>query len=82
MYLPTVRGETRMPSLISNSLAIRSSPHTGFSEAILRISARSSAGIGGRPSLHLNRQNNRHPARCQRMIVSRPHDYDDIMPIE
>ncbi len=69
MYLPTVRGETRIPNLISNSLAIRSSPHTGFSAAILRIRARSSAGIGGRPSLHLNRQNNRHPARCQRMIV-------------
>jgi len=35
MYLPTVRGETRIPSLISNSLAIRSSLHTRFSAAIL-----------------------------------------------
>ena len=58
-----------MPSLTISSFAIRSSPHTGFSEAILRISARSSVGIGGRPSLPLNRQNNRHPIRCQRMIV-------------
>lgn len=56
---------------VSSSFAIRSSPHTGFSEAILRISVRSSAGIGGRPSLHLNRQNNRHPVRCQRMIARR-----------
>jgi len=38
MYLPTVRGETRIPSFISNSLAIRCSPHPQFSEAILRIS--------------------------------------------
>lgn len=70
MYFLTVRGETRIPSLISSSLAIHSSPHTGFSAAILRISARSSGGIGGRPRLHLNRQNNRHPARCQRTIVA------------
>ena len=68
MYLPTVRGETRIPSFISNSLAIRSSPHPQFSEAILRISALNSAGIGGRPILHLSRQNKRHPAPCQRMI--------------
>ena len=69
MYFPTVRGETRIPSLTRSSWAIRSSPHTGFSEAIVRISSRSSAGIGGRPSLHLNRQNSRHPIRCQRMMV-------------
>ena len=58
-----------MPSLTSSSFAIRSSPHTGLSQAILRISVRNSVGIGGRPSLHLNRQNKRHPVRCQRIIV-------------
>src|SRR5262249_16257263 len=30
-YLPMVRGETRMPSLSFNSLAMRSSPQVGFS---------------------------------------------------
>jgi hypothetical protein len=69
MDLRTVLGETRTPSFINNSLAMRSSPHSGFSAAIVRISARSSTGIGGRPSLHLNRQNNRQPARCQRRTV-------------
>ena len=46
MYLRTVRGEIRTPSLSSSSLAIRSSPHSTFSRAILRISSRSSSGIG------------------------------------
>jgi hypothetical protein len=40
-----------------------------FSFAIRRISARSSAGIGGRPGRDLRRQNNFHPARCQRINV-------------
>ena len=70
MYLRTVRGETRKPSFSSNSLAILSSPHSGFSMAIRRISWRSSSGIGGRPGLDLQRQNRRHPARCQRINVS------------
>jgi len=70
MYLRTVRGETRIPSLSSSSLAIRSSPHRRFSIAILRISARNSFGMGGRPGRHFNRQNNRQPARCQRIIVA------------
>jgi hypothetical protein len=34
MYLRTVRGETRRPSLSNSSLAIRSSPHSGFYVAI------------------------------------------------
>jgi hypothetical protein len=59
-----------MPSFTNNSLAILSSPHTGFSRAILRISARSSTGIRGRPGRrHFHRQNSRHPARCHRIIV-------------
>jgi hypothetical protein len=33
-YFPTVRGETRMPSLSFSSLAMRSSPQLAFSEAI------------------------------------------------
>jgi hypothetical protein len=53
MYFLTVRGETCNPNLSINSLAIRSSPHRGFSLAILRINARSSAGIGGRPDCDL-----------------------------
>jgi DNA-binding transcriptional MocR family regulator len=58
-----------MPSFTNNSLAMRSSPHSGFSAPILRIRQRSPAGIGGRPDLHFNRQNIRQPARCQRRIV-------------
>ena len=34
MYLRMVRGNTRRPSLSTSSLAIRSSPHDGFSEAM------------------------------------------------
>jgi hypothetical protein len=49
MYLPTVRGDTRIPSLTNSSLAIRSSPHNGFSAAILRIRLRNSSGIGSHP---------------------------------
>src|SRR5437667_365499 len=30
MYLPTVLGDTRIPSLTKRSLAIRSSPHNGI----------------------------------------------------
>ena len=41
MYFRTVRGETRIPNLTSNSLAMRSSPQSGFSVAIRRIRARS-----------------------------------------
>ena len=69
MYLRTVRGETRIPSLSSSSFAIRSSPHNGFSVAILRIRLRSSSGIGGRPALHFQRQKIRQPSRCHRTTV-------------
>lgn len=79
MYLPTVRGETRIPSLTSSSFAIRSSPHTGFSEAILQISARSSAGIGGRPSLHLNRPEQSPSHTVPAEDRSRTHDYDCVV---
>ncbi len=70
MYLRRVRGETRKPSFSSNSLAILSSPHRGFSVAMRRINWRSSSGIGGRPGLDLQRQNRRQLARCQRINVS------------
>jgi hypothetical protein len=60
MYLRTVRGEMRLPSLSSSSLAIRSSPQRGFSLDIRRISARSSAGIGRRPRRDLIRHSSRH----------------------
>ena len=35
-----------------------------------RIRACNCWGIGGRPGRDLSRQNNLHPARCQRIIVS------------
>ena len=70
MYLRTVRGEIRIPSLSRSSLAIRSSPHSTFSRAILRISSRSSIGIAGRPARDFIRQSNLQPARCQRIIVA------------
>jgi len=69
-YLLTVRGDTRIPSFNINSLAMRSSPHEGFSSAIWRISTCSSTGIGGRPGRDFNRQNSFHPARCKRISVS------------
>jgi hypothetical protein len=71
MYLPTVLGETWFPSLTNSSLPIRSSPHNGFSAAILRIRLRSSGGIGGRPALHFQRQKSRQRSRCQRTMVDR-----------
>src|SRR5580700_9137780 len=64
-----VRGDTRRPSLSSNSLAIRSSPHEGLSPAILRIRRWSSGGIRGRPDWHFRGQKNWKPLRCQPMKV-------------
>jgi hypothetical protein len=69
MYFRTVRGDTRSPSLSSNSLAIRSSPQDGLSCAMVRMRARSSAGIGGRPGRDFQRQNRRKPSRCHRTKV-------------
>jgi hypothetical protein len=68
-YLRIVRGDTRRPSFSSNSFAMRSSPHEGFSSAILRIRTWSSGGIGGRPARHFLRQKNRKPWRCQAIKV-------------
>ena len=51
------------------TLAIRSSPHTGFSMAILRIRIRSSAGIRGRPGRHFHLHNSLQPARRHRIMV-------------
>jgi hypothetical protein len=42
-------GRHRIPIFSSNSLAMRPSPHEGFSFAIRRINACSPPGIGGRP---------------------------------
>jgi hypothetical protein len=64
------RAAIRMPNFSSSSLAIRSSPHKRFSLAILRISARSSFGIGGRPGRDFMRHRSRQPARCQRIMVA------------
>ena len=69
MYFRTVRGETRTPSFTNNSFAIRSSPQSGFSVAIRRMSCRSSSGIGGRPALLFQRQKMRQPSRCPPMTV-------------
>lgn len=69
-YFLTVRGETRIPSFRSSSLAMRSSPHNGFSLAIRRIRAWVGAGIGGRPGRDFRRQNSFHPIRRQRISVS------------
>ena len=49
---------------------MRSSPQEGFSFAMRRIRARNALGIGGRPGRDFHRQNNFHPARCQRIIVA------------
>ena len=68
-YFRMVRGDKRKPSFSSNSLAIRSSPHEGFSPAILRIRRWRSGGIRGRPDWHFLRQKSWKPLRCQPMKV-------------
>ena len=45
-------------------------PQSAFSLAILRIRARSSNGIRGRPGRKLSLQKRRHPERCQPIIVA------------
>jgi hypothetical protein len=69
MYFRMVRGDTRRPSFSRSSLAMRSSPHEGFSRAIRRISVRSSTGRGGRPRRDVHRHHTRNPWRCQRIKV-------------
>ena len=59
-----------MPSFRRSSLAMRSSPHVGFSLPMRRIRACNCFGIGALPGRDLRRQNSRQPARCQRIIVS------------
>jgi hypothetical protein len=51
MYFLTVRGEGRTWSLSQSSSTIRSSPQVRFSAAIRRIKRRTSADIGGRPTM-------------------------------
>ena len=67
MYLRAVRGDTRIPSVRSNSLAIGSSPQDTLLKAISRMSVRSSVGIRGRLGRDFQRQNRRKPARCHPM---------------
>src|SRR6266851_4320578 len=70
-YFPTVRGDTRIPSFIFSSLAMRSSPQMGFSAAIFRIRSRRSPGKRGLPvGWDFQRQKSRNPLRCQRSSVS------------
>jgi len=70
-YLPTVRGETRMPNFSDSSLAIRSSPHVGFSRAIRNTKSRRSFGSGGRPPLRdFHRQKILTAVRCHPTKVS------------
>jgi hypothetical protein len=54
MYFRTVRGESRTPRLTSNSLAIRSSPHSGFSQAMRHIKCRRCAELAADPVLTCN----------------------------
>src|SRR5688572_29360194 len=70
MYLRTVLGDTRRPSLSNSSLAMRSWPQVGFSRAIRRMRACRYFGKAGRPDFDLQRQNQRKPRRCQRVNVS------------
>jgi hypothetical protein len=81
-YLFTVRGDTRIPIFNSNSLAMRSSPHAGFSFAIRRISARSSRGIGGRPGRDFSRQNNFHPRSVPAKQRLGTNDHQSVPPGE
>ncbi len=69
-YFRTVRGEICIPSFRKSSLAIRSSPHVGFSLPMRRIRSCTCFEIHGRPGRHVRRQNRRQPARCQRIIVA------------
>ena len=51
---------------------MRGAPHNGLAKLISRINCRISVGTAGRPRQRLDfqRQNNRKPARCQRITVS------------
>jgi hypothetical protein len=70
-YLPTVRGETRIPNFSDSSFAILSSPHVGFSRAIWQISSRRFFGSAGRPGLcDFHRQNILNAVRCHPTNVS------------
>src|ERR1039458_685152 len=68
-YLPTVRGETRMPSFSESSSATRSSPQVMFSLTIRAMSWRMSLGSGGRPPRDFQRQYSLKALRCQRTKV-------------
>lgn len=68
MSCRTVRGDTRRPSFMRSSAAMRRSPQVGLSCAIARISWRGAAGIRGRPRLQdRHRHHRRNAWRCQRI---------------
>ena len=72
MYLLTLLSPTLKPSLRSSPW-MRGAPQEGFSLHILRISARTSGEMMGRPGWPQRTfqvQNRRNPARCQAMTVS------------
>jgi hypothetical protein len=70
-YLPTVRGEIRIPSFNLNSFAMRSCPQIGLSAAIFRIKFLMSFGTHCLPlGFDFYRQKSRNPLRCQRTNVS------------
>ena len=69
-YFRTVRDETCIPSSRRSSLAMRSSPHVGFSFPMRRIRSCTCPGIRGRPGRDIRCQYSRQPARFQRIIVS------------
>ena len=71
VLLRVVAGDTWWPSL-ANSAAMTSSPHSGSSVHIRRMSARVSASMGGRPTGRRDRrrQIKFHRERCQRITVS------------
>ena len=59
MYLPTVRGYTRIWSFSKSSSAIRSSPQVGFSAAIRQINRLNSAARVGLPNRPVSTSNTR-----------------------
>ncbi len=82
-YLPTVRGETRIPNFSDSSFAILCSPHVGFSRAIWPISSRRFFGSAGRPGLRdFHRQNILNAVRCHPTKVSGFTNRQRVAPVE
>ena len=82
-YLPTVRGETLIPSFSLSSSAIRSSPQVGFSRAISLTSSRRFFGNAGRPLFRdFQVQNIRKALRCHFTNVCGFNDDQRAAPIK